>query len=751
MKISEIFGLLFFALPIGALAQSGSLSGRLNNADYNVPEGAVVVTLQPSGKSALSDTSGQYRITGIEPGRYTVRFSRVGLLTAERTVNIGADEKVLNLSLRDDVINLSEVTVTTKGDINRNPVGKLDVALRPVNSSQDLLRLVPGLFIAQHAGGGKAEQIFLRGFDVDHGTDFAIFVDGVPVNMVSHAHGQGYADLHFVIPETVRELQVFKGPYNAAYGDLATSGAGEFVTQNFLPQSQVKLEYGMFNTYRALAMIDLLKGKHLFTQGHEGLHVAGEYKYTDAYFQSSQNFNRYNLFAKYTGVMKNGDLFNFTASNFGSTWDASGQVPQRKISDGTISRFGAIDNTEGGSTGRTNANAVYTKVLSPSARWKNQVYYSKYDFNLYSNFTFFLEDSVNGDQIRQNDNRNLGGVLSQIEAKGSLFGLPLSSKVAIGGRYDHSIISLGHSVLRVPTDTMVAGTLNQLNAYAYADETLTLTDKLRVNLGARLDQYFFDFQSFMQDSTSGSTTKARVSPKVNLIYTLNPSVELYARTGLGFHSNDARAVVVGKLENTLPKAFGYEAGSTFKLGKRSVFNTALWALDLESELIYVGDAGVVENSGRTRRYGIDFGMRYQLSNHLFADLDVNYNKGILRDEPEGANRIPLAPSLTSIGGLTYKADKGFSGSLRYRFIDDRPANELNTVTAEGYFLLDASVVYTRPRYQLGLTAENLTNTEWNEAQFDTESRLRGEPEPVSELHFTPGTPFFLKGHVAVFF
>jgi outer membrane receptor protein involved in Fe transport len=327
----------------------------------------------------------------------------------------------------------------------------------------------------------------------------------------------------------------------------------------------------------------------------------------------------------------------------------------------------------------------------------------------------------------------------------------LKSTLGIGARYDNSDILLAKQNKRVLLDTTVYGRLNQLNTFVYLEENLAISDKINIVPGIRFDVFNFNFNDKLYDSASGNAIKSRLSPKLNLFYTPVNGLQFFAKAGYGFHSNDARAVVAGKLENTLPRAFGYEGGATFKLFKSILANVAIWDLDLESELIYVGDEGVVEISGRTRRVGIDFGVRQQIAKHFFADIDMNINRGCLRDEPEGANAIPLAPKFTSIGGLTYKREKGLNGSLRYKYVADRPANETNTVTAKGYFLLDATLNYAQPKWQIGLSAENLLNNNWNEAQFDTESRLQHEAEPISELHFTPGTPFFMKGSLAYFF
>jgi outer membrane receptor for monomeric catechols len=651
-------------------------------------------------------------------------------------------------------INLKEIVVSDSKNNSHGAevISQIDQQLRPTNSAQDLLRLVPGLFIAQHAGGGKAEQIFLRGFDADHGTDFSVNIDGMPVNMVSHAHGQGYADFHFVIPETVDKLKVYKGTYNPAYGDFATAGAGEFSTKNNIGKSMIKLEGGMYDTYRAVAMIDLLCGKHLFSKLNENLYVAGEYNYTNSFLENKQHFYRYNIFTKYTGQLNSNNFLSFSGSTFSSKWDASGQIPTRAVNDGAITRFGSIDPTEGGQTARSNANLALITSLKNGGLMKNQVYYSYYDFNLFSNFTFFLHDSINGDQIDQTESgRNLYGYKFSYEKNSYLGSKTIKTLAGLGIRIDEGDVLLRHSVKRTVLDTISAGHLYQQNAYAFLDETVYLTDKFSVNAGLRFDYFDFSFKNFKYDSCSGRKQVPKLSPKLNLYYDVSNTVQFFAHAGYGFHSNDARSVVLKTNQINLPTAFGYEAGSTFKLGKRILVNAALWGLDLQSELVYVGDEAIVEITGATRRLGADLSMRAQLGNILFADFDINYNHGRYINLPAGQNYIPLAPSLTSTGGLSIKQNKGINFGIRYRYLNSRPANEDNSVKALGYFLLDALVNYTCPKFQIGLSAENLLNSKWNQAQFDTQSRLKTENQATDELHFTPGTPFYLKANLAFFF
>jgi hypothetical protein len=756
-------GLGLLAAPAARAQRPAALRGTVADSLSGQPLAGVRVALlgQPGGTA--TDALGQFRLAGLAAGTYRVQLGALGYRPKNTEITLLAGEtRGLTATLATTSLNLAEVTVSQPRDPNQTlaAISHIDQTLRPINSAQDLLRLVPGLFIAQHAGGGKAEQIFVRGFDADHGTDFAVSIDGLPVNMVSHAHGQGYADFHFVIPETVEQLRVYKGPYTARFGDFATAGAGEFTTKTSLDRSQVKLEVGRFDTRRALVMLDLLGTRHLFSKRPESAYVAAEYNFTNSYFDAPQHFKRFNGLFKYTGQLTDRTSLMLLGSHFTSNWDASGQIPDRAVAEGLISRFGSLDPSEGGSTNRTNASVVLTTALPQAAVLRQQAYYSRYNFSLFSNFTFFKNDPVNGDEIDQTDHRNLYGYTATYDRDDRLgrSGRNLHTVVGLGTRIDASDLGLRHAAQRRILDTVSTGRLYEQNINAYLDETLELTECLTVNAAVRADLFIFQFRGQKADSAAGfvpltgRVVRGRVSPKLNFYYQLSPAVQLFARSGLGFHSNDARGVVQGTGSfNALPRAVGAEVGSIFKPVPSLVVNAALWTLHLQDELVYSGDEGTTESAGPTRRYGVDVSARYQLTGRLFLDADVNYSHGRLVDAPAGENYIPLAPSFTSIGGLTLKNPGGLSASLRYRHIDSRPAQEDNAIRARGYFLLDAVVNYTRPRFQLGATAENLTNVAWNEAQFATDSRLRGETSSVNELNFTPGTPFFIKVNASIFF
>jgi outer membrane cobalamin receptor len=624
-------------------------------------------------------------------------------------------------------------------------IARIDLQVNPVNSSQELLRKVPGLVIGQHAGGGKAEQIFLRGFDIDHGTDIALSVDGMPINMVSHAHGQGYSDLHFMIPETIRKINFGKGPYYASQGDFNTAGYVNFSTKKSIQKSMVSLEVGQFNSLRTLGMFNLLENKK-----NENAYFAIEYIANDGPFESPQNFNRLNVFGKYNAFLKGKDRVTLTASHFTSSWNASGQIPEREVNNGNINRFGAIDDTEGGTTSRTNFNVQLQKTLSEEAILKTNVFYSKYNFELFSNFTFFLEDPMNGDQIKQFENRDIFGANAKVISKSQFGNIAAKFTKGAGLRYDLiNDVELSHTKNRKEViDRIQLGDVKQTNMYVFFNSEFDL-GKFKVSPAVRIDYFQFIYNDALQINYETLTKKkAIVTPKLNFLYTSNDNLQWFLKSGIGFHSNDTRVVLQQNADKILPKAYGLDFGNIWKPSPKIVLNTALWYLLSEEEFVYVGDAGIVEPSGVSERFGIDFGVRYQFTDWLFFNTDLTYTKARSLEKSSGEDFIPLAPDFTIVGALSVTNLGNFSGGLQYRYIDDRPANENNSIVAEGYFIADFNVNYNMRAITVGIAIENIFNVAWNETQFATESRLQNEQNSVEEIHFTPGTPFFAKASIS---
>ena len=735
----------------GLFSQKGKIEGYISDAETKTPLNGASVIVQ-GNKGDNSDAFGKFIIASITPGQYELIVSHVSYKTEIIPVEVKENiVSTVSVAMKKTNIDLAEVRINGRKNSPLNTIGAVDILLRPINTSQDVLRIIPGLFIAQHAGGGKAEQIFLRGYDIDHGTDINITVDGLPVNMVSHAHGQGYADLHFLIPETVERINFDKGPYFSNKGNLATAGYAEFHTKEFLNNNVVKIEGGQYNTQRALGLLKVINKEN--EKSRRQFYIASEYFRSDGYFESSQDFHRFNLLGKYNAWLGNQSQLTITASAFHSKWNASGQIPDRVVREGLISRFGSIDNSEGGNTSRMNLIIRYARQWKNNWKTSNQFYYSHYDFNLFSNFTFFLNDSVNGDEINQNETRNIYGYATTASKSWVLGNKNVSTEFGAGFRYDDvKGIELSKAVKRQFIEFIQKGEVKELNGHLTWNQNLELSDKLSVNGGWRFDYFRFSYRDILAGE-KGYRYQQRtiVSPKLNLVYSASPTAKVYLNNGIGFHSNDTRVILNHHAKNILPKVFGTDLGIILKPAKELILKAALWHFYSEQEFIYVGDEGIVEPGSKTRRTGIDISARYQFTSWLYGDLDLNYTKARAIGAPKDKGYIPLAPSFTSIGGVSAKMKNAISGSLRYRLMKDRPANEFNTVKADGYLIADMLLSYAWKKFEATISIENLFNNKWREAQFDTESRLRFELNPISEIHYTPGTPRFLKAGFSIKF
>ncbi len=721
-------------------------------ADSKIPVTEAVAQSKNLQFSAVADESGFVSLKNLPSGIRILSVSCVGYETLSIAIDsvLIVNDKAL-VYLYPKVSSLAEIRLVAgrKGGVFKT-ISDLDIHLRPINNSQEVLRMVPGLFIGQHAGGGKSEQIFLRGFDLDHGTDINLTVDGMPVNMVSHAHGQGYADLHFVIPELIEKLNFNKGPYAADKGNFTTAGYVEFKTKNYLDKSFVKVEGGQFSTARVIAGINLLEPAK--DRRNQSLFIAGEGSYTKGFFESAQDFNRFNGLLKYHSSIGPRTSITASATAFTSKWNASGQIPDRAVKDGSIGFYGAIDNTEGGNTSRYNANLELRTRMQDGAILTNQIFYTKNKFELYSNFTFFKEDSINGDQIRQKEDRNLLGYNGSYKKEFFIGKVQTETNAGVQLRYDDvNDVELSRTVNRsTVTEAKMLGDVNEMNLGAYLSQKFMVAKKLDITAGLRADY----FTNKYDDKLSGDVLKSTstiISPKLNFDLRVSKNVQLYFYNGKGFHSNDTRVAVQQNGRKVLPPGYGSDIGGIFKVGDKLVLQSALWYLWLDQEFIYVGDEGVVEPGGQTRRVGADFSARYEVIKNLFADIDLSFADPKALNVPNEESYLPLAPRFTSVGGFTYRKQFGLNGSIRYRYMADRPANENNSVIAKGYFVTDAAINYTQKKWEAGISIQNVFNVRWKETQFDTESRLRNETTSVSEIHFTPGTPFFARAAISIFF
>ncbi|MBC7384052.1 MAG: TonB-dependent receptor [Bacteroidia bacterium] len=739
-------------------AQTASFKGTVNDKETGAPIKNVLVHINNTNNHTHSDDKGDFFFVSILPGKYNLEFEKPGYESELIKVSISnSDTATLIVLMVSKTIALNAISISVDKPVSAassSYLSRIDFINRPKNSAQDMLRLVPGLFIAQHAGGGKSEQIFIRGFDCDHGTDIATFVDGIPVNMPSHGHGQGYADLHFLIPEVVEGMNIFKGTSSPLYGDFATGAAVSFKTLDSLPQNLLQLETGYvprnktITSNRALALLKLP-----FNNSNVLSYFAVDVINNRGFFDRSQDFKRMNLFSKTTITINEYSRLNFSVTGFGSSWNASGQIPERGVNSGLITRFGSIDPNEGGTTQRNNYNLTYISKLG-TGDFETQAYMCNYRFKLFSNFTFYLSDSINGDMIEQDDNRTVLGLNTKYTVAHTLFSLNNKLTIGTSFRSDDIENQLWHAPARVRLNANAHSLIHQRSNAVYVNEVFRFNNHFRAEIGLRYEYFIFDVEDLLpttgsHQNYSGFNYQTALNPKLNLVYSINERTQLFFNTGSGFHSNDARSSVQDKTQHRLPLAVSTEIGALFRINRKTVISAALWDMELSNELVYVGDDGTTKNRGASRRVGIDISARSQFLSWLYFDVDVNFSESRFTDTIFGSQLktnyyIPLAPVLTSAGGLTIKLKNAFECAVRYRFMKDRPGNETNTIIARGYNVIDMTANYKINNYKFGLVIENVLNVNWNEAQFATETRLKNEMSQVDELHFTPGTPFYVK-------
>jgi outer membrane receptor protein involved in Fe transport len=781
MKHCLIFLLSFLTLSVQA-HNAGNICGTVSEAKNGMPIIGVNIQIKNSLIGTNTDLNGKFEFKNIQIGTYEIVFSSLGYQTVIRNIDVKENiTDTLTIKLEESVIGLNEVTVQGVRPISAassKEIRAIDMQLKPFRSSQDMLLMVPGLFIAQHQGGGKAEQIFLRGFDCDHGTDVSVNVDGMPVNMPTHAHGQGYADLHFLISETVDEMEVNKGPYLANIGDFYTAGAVNFKTKDILENNLIKIESGQFNTQKYTLMFQPDNGGI-----EQNGYIAMQYHHSDGPFESPEKFERMNVFGKYFFQLTPNSKLTMSAGGFTTGWNASGQIPDRAVKQGLIDRFGGIDNLEGGVTNRKNVNVNYKFLSSSGSEFEVNSYFTQYNFKLYSNFTYFLLDTVNGDMIEQNEHRTIQGVNANYKFATSWFGFRQLNKIGGGYRGDLIDIQLWHAPNRVRMNDFTNDIVDEQNLNCWYQQEFVFSSKFRMVWGLRHDYFTFSKDDKAGSSldtinnglphATGISFQSVFSPKVNFIISPIKNLDIFLNFGQGFHSNDARDAVIGsrvsELSNiwkseglnnsqidtrlskynfdpamrntgTLPKATAGELGIKSRLFNKLHLSLSAWYLYLDKEFVYSGDGGVAELSDPTQRLGIDAEARMSILSWLWADVDISAAKATIKNLPSGQNYVPLAPTLTASGGLSVIREQGFSGSIRFRHLSDRPANEDNSVVALGHTLYNICLAYNYKQFSFAINGENLLNSEWNEAQFATETRLKGETKSVTELCYTPGNP-----------
>lgn len=616
----------------------------------------------------------------------------------------------------------------------------LEIAQRPLARRSEILEVVPGMVTTQHAGGGKATQYFMRGFNLDHGTDFAVSVERMPINMRSHAHGQGYADLNGLLPELVKSVDYTKGTYTARNGDLSTAGSADFVLWESLPQGIASVEMGEHNYYRMLLADS-------FTLGAGTLTLGGEWNTYDGPWEREENFQRWNAFARYFQGDEENSM-SITAMGYGGEWDSSDQIPLRAVQNGSLGLFGNLDDSNGGESQRHSLQ-FDLKTTKGTEVTRYSAYGVFYDVDLFSNFTYFLDDPMRGDQFEQQEERVIfGGEIVREWQDRQLFGR--EAEFAAGFQTRHDLVNdigLYKTERRERHNTVRVDDIYESSYGVFGESTVKWNSWFRTVAGVRADAFYFDVTSD-NAANSGDEWSGIVSPKLSAIFGPWKETELYVNLGTGFHSNDARGVtntVDPTTGDPLPgvdplvRTIGAELGVRTQVIPTLTSTLSLWWLDSDSELVYVGDAGLNEAGPGSRRFGIEWTNYWRPCDWVSVDGEIALTHARFRDV--GADdRIPNSIPVMFSGGIALGHEEGFFGSMRARAFVGRPLEESGDIEGKNTFTLNAQVGYRTKDWEVALECLNLLDREDNDIEYYYPSQLSTEAAPVDDIHFHPAEP-----------
>ena len=621
-----------------------------------------------------------------------------------------------------------------------------EVNAQPFSRPGEALEVVPGLIVTQHSGEGKANQYFLRGFNLDHGTDLAITIDGMPVNMRTHGHGQGYSDINFLIPELIQSVNVWKGPYFADKGDFASAGAVSIDYLNRLPKNLAELTFGSFGYRRALAAGSTAVGQGTFLAAFEDVRYDGPWDVPD-------HIRKLNGVLRYSqGTATDG--FTLSAMAYSNGWNSTDQVAQRAIDQGIIGRFGSLDPTDGGVSSRFSLSSNWAHS-SEYGQTKANAYVIRSSMNLYNNFTYYLDDPVNGDQFSQLDKRTVYGLNASHAFDVRVAGIETQTRVGLQTRGDDINIGLFKTFRRELLSTVREDSVREGSVALWADTTARWTDWLRTTVGIRED-YFAGRVISDTPENSGNAQASITSPKAGIVLGPWYKTEFYGNAGYGLHSNDIRGttITVDPVDKVTPqdrvpllvRSKGAELGIRTRAIEGLTSSLAVFVLDFDSELLFVGDAGTTEASRPSRRVGVEWTNQYKVLPWMRFDLDLAYTRARFTDVDPAGNFIPGAPAWIAAGGVTFGGDSGWFGALRGRYFGPRPLIEDDSVRSQSSLIFNARAGY---RFENGLRLQldvlNLFNARTNQIEYYYVSRLPGEPiDGVADRHFHPAEPLAVR-------
>jgi hypothetical protein len=614
-----------------------------------------------------------------------------------------------------------------------------DLNQRAVTRPAEVLEATPGLAVVAHADGGKANQYYLRGYNLDHGTDLAIFVDDMPINLPTHAHGQGYADVNWLMPETVNSLDVRKGPYFADVGDFATAGSLFINLKDSVDKNIASLTLGSFDyqRYFTLGSTKLGGGSLLY---------AAETNFYDGPWVTPDNMKKFSGLLRYSqGTATDG--FSATAMAYSNNWTTTDQVPARAIETGVISRYGELNPSDGGDTSRYSLSARMAQTTDDGL-WKANAYLSKYELDLYNDFTWFLTNPVNGDQFQQHDDRVYGGAAASRTINGTLFGRPTETVFGIQSRYDDIGLALNNTVQRQVTQFVLADHVNEANAGIYAEHTVHWTDWMRTTLGWRGDYFTASINSTLQPANSGNASASIGSPKFRMVFGPFAKTEFFIGAGMGYHSNDARGTVITEQpgDPTTPetqspflvRSRGAEVGMRTRILPGLDSSVSLFYLHQASELVFDGDTGTTSPGRPSVRTGVEFTNDYHPASwiHVDADLAVSRARFLGYDAAQEATYLSLAgypqaqignapgnyvfnaPWMVASAGVALGEQTGWFGDLRWRFISSRPLTEDDAFRSAPLSVFNGQIGYRFANgWRILLDGLNLLNSHADQATY----------------------------------
>lgn len=757
---------LFLAAWLSSLTASartgGTITGRVADETGGVLPG-VTIDLHAEGMetTVVTDNTGDYRIDDVPPGPVDLAFKLINFTTVRRTLNITAGQTVtanavLGLSLTADVVVTGSRTFRNIADLENpaeNLVGIASAAsqgaitaaqleARPILRPAEVLEAVPGLVVSQHSGEGKANQYYLRGFNLDHGSDFATTIAGLPVNTPTGAHFHGYSDTNLLIPELVSGLQFKKGPYFAEDGDFSAAGSANVSYVNTLDGPVVSLSGGGQGWGRLFAA-----ASPRIAQGN--LLVGIELTTNDGPWVRPDDLRKLNGIVRYSkGDTRNG--LSITAMGYSGRWNSTDQIARRAIASGLISRFGSLDTTDGGKTHRYSL-AVDGQRASTNASTRVTVFALRYGLNLTSNFTYFLDDPVDGDQFEQADRRWVTGGRVTHRRLATVLGRHVESAVGTQVRHDAmDQIGLFKTIAGRRMTAIRDDVVGQTSVGVFGQTEIEWSRVLRTTLGLRGDAYRFNVES-SNPLNSGDGADGIVSPKFTAVLGPWQGTEVYVNGGYGFHSNDARGATIAVDPKTggpvdpvtlLTRAKGAEFGVRTVRLKGLQSTVALWYLGFDSELLFIGDAGITEASRPSRRFGIEWANYARLNPWMTAEADVSFSRARFTDADPAGALIPGALDRVVSGAITVEPARHVFGSIRLRHFGPRPLVEDGSSRSSSTTIWNGEVgVKLSTRAKLMVEGFNLLDSNAADIDYFYTSRLPGEPAAgVGDIHTHPSIP-----------